>query len=64
VKSLDDFLPEPVITQATLQPSFEDEDIERLVHLIYDVRRDDGFLLRHLAIDGFDSLRKNYPVRR
>jgi len=64
VKSLDDFLPEPVITQATLQPSFEDEDIARLVHLIYDVRRDDGILLRHLAKDGFDSLRKNYPVRR
>jgi len=64
VKSLDDFLPEPVITQATLQSSFECEDIARLVHLIYDVRRDDGILLRHLAKDGFDSLRKNYPVRR
>ena len=34
------------------------------MHLIYDVRRDDGILLRRLESDGFDSLRKNYPIRR
>ena len=44
--------------------SFTEQDIARLVHTIYDVRRDDGILLRHLESDGFDSLRKNYPVRR
>ncbi|MBH0071476.1 4-phosphoerythronate dehydrogenase [Pseudoalteromonas sp. NZS127] len=63
-KSLDEFLPVPAITQATLGQSFNEADIARLVHLIYDVRRDDGILLRDLANNGFDSLRKNYPVRR
>lgn len=63
-KSLADFLPTPAITSITLEPSFTEADIARLVHLIYDVRRDDGILLRNLANDGFDSLRKNYPVRR
>jgi erythronate-4-phosphate dehydrogenase len=63
-KSLDDFLPAPAVNQTTLAPSFSEADIARLVHLIYDVRRDDGILLRSLAKDGFDSLRKNYPVRR
>jgi erythronate-4-phosphate dehydrogenase len=63
-KSLEDFLPKPAISHVTLSPSFNAADIARLVHLTYDVRRDDGILLRHLANDGFDSLRKNYPVRR
>ncbi|MBB1384015.1 4-phosphoerythronate dehydrogenase [Pseudoalteromonas sp. SG45-5] len=63
-KSLDDFLPLPVITNATITQHFNEQDIARLVHLIYDVRRDDGILLRHLENDGFDSLRKNYPIRR
>ncbi len=64
MKSLGDFLPVPAITQATVSSSFTELDIARLVHTIYDVRRDDGILLRHLESDGFDSLRKNYPVRR
>ena len=63
-KSLDDFLPMPAITNATVTQSLSEQDIARLVHLIYDVRRDDGILLRHLEGEGFDSLRKNYPVRR
>ena len=63
-KSLDEFLPVPAITQATLTQSYSEADIARLVHLIYDVRRDDGILLRSLAKEGFDTLRKNYPVRR
>lgn len=63
-KVLDDFLPLPAISNITLAPNFNESDIARLVHLIYDVRRDDGILLRNLAYDGFDSLRKNYPVRR
>jgi len=63
-KSLTDFLPVPAITQVAIAESFTEQDIARLVHTIYDVRRDDGILLRHLESDGFDSLRKNYPVRR
>ncbi|MEL0640825.1 4-phosphoerythronate dehydrogenase [Pseudoalteromonas aliena] len=63
-KSLDDFLPTPAITNTTVTQNLNEQDIARLVHLIYDVRRDDGILLRHLESDGFDSLRKNYPTRR
>ncbi|GAA81211.1 4-phosphoerythronate dehydrogenase [Pseudoalteromonas sp. BSi20495] len=63
-KSLNDFLPTPAITQSVITPNFNEQDVARLVHLIYDVRRDDGILLRHLESDGFDSLRKSYPVRR
>ncbi|ATG57621.1 MULTISPECIES: 4-phosphoerythronate dehydrogenase [Pseudoalteromonas] len=63
-KSLTDFLPVPAITQVAIAESFTEQDIARLVHTIYDVRRDDGILLRHLESYGFDSLRKNYPVRR
>jgi len=63
-KSLSDFLPPAAIGCVTLASSFTEADIARLVHLTYDVRRDDGILLRHLADEGFDSLRKNYPTRR
>ncbi|ODS15588.1 4-phosphoerythronate dehydrogenase [Pseudoalteromonas tetraodonis] len=64
IKSLDDFLPPPAIKKVALGNSFSETDIARLVHLVYDVRRDDGILLRHLTDEGFDSLRKNYPTRR
>ena len=64
LKSLDDFLPEPISHSVTLGETFNQDDIGRLVHLIYDVRRDDGILRSKLASEGFDSLRKNYPPRR
>ena len=32
--------------------------------MVYDVRRDDAIFRQQLSIKGFDSLRKNYPVRR
>ncbi|WP_372761205.1 4-phosphoerythronate dehydrogenase [Pseudoalteromonas sp.] len=63
-KTLDDFLPPPAISQLSVSATFTEADISRLVHLIYDIRRDDGILLANLASDGFDSLRKNYPLRR
>ncbi|MFC3033964.1 4-phosphoerythronate dehydrogenase [Pseudoalteromonas fenneropenaei] len=63
-KALAAFLPEPAVTACQLQATFTDADLGRLVHLIYDVRRDDGLLRSRLAADGFDYLRKNYPVRR
>ncbi|WP_392343368.1 4-phosphoerythronate dehydrogenase [Pseudoalteromonas prydzensis] len=63
-KTLADFLPVPAITHVTLQETFSVADLGQLLHLVYDVRRDDGILRRNLATDGFDSLRKNYPIRR
>ena len=63
-KSLADFLPKPSFTDVLLQDTFSIDDLGQLIHLVYDVRRDDGILRRHLAQQGFDSLRKNYPIRR
>ena len=63
-KQLSDFLPKPVITEVTLQDNFSQDDLGRLVHLVYDLRRDDGILRKSLSEKGFDHLRKSYPVRR
>jgi erythronate-4-phosphate dehydrogenase len=63
-KHLSDFLPKPVITKVTLQDNFTQGDLGRLVHLVYDIRRDDGILRKSLSEKGFDHLRKSYPVRR
>ncbi|KTF13447.1 4-phosphoerythronate dehydrogenase [Pseudoalteromonas sp. H105] len=63
-KSLADFLPQPSFSEVTLRDTFNYSDLGQLIHLVYDVRRDDGILRGHLAEQGFDSLRKNYPVRR
>jgi erythronate-4-phosphate dehydrogenase len=63
-KHLSDFLPKPVITKVTLQDNFTQGDLGRLVHLVYDIRRDDGILRKSLSEKGFDQLRKSYPVRR
>jgi len=63
-KSLADFLPQPSFSEVTLRDTFNYNDLGQLIHLVYDVRRDDGILRRHLANQGFDSLRKNYPIRR
>ncbi|WP_404340556.1 4-phosphoerythronate dehydrogenase [Pseudoalteromonas mariniglutinosa] len=63
-KSLTDFLPKVNVSAASIADNFTNDDVGRLVHLIYDVRRDNGILRRLLASEGFDSLRKNYPPRR
>jgi erythronate-4-phosphate dehydrogenase len=60
----------------TLLPQFEIKGLElanqaldetilkRLVHIVYDVRRDDARFRKDLNSVGFDYLRKNYPSRR
>lgn len=63
-KTLTQFLPKPAVNACTISDEFEQVDLGRLVHLIYDVRRDDGLLRRNISTQGFDYLRKNYPVRR
>lgn len=38
--------------------------LKQLVHLVFDVRRDDRIFRSELAVNGFDWIRKNYPIRR
>ena len=43
---------------------FNEVLLNQLVKMVYDVRRDDAIFRQQLASEGFDNLRKNYPVRR
>ncbi|MDF7681469.1 4-phosphoerythronate dehydrogenase PdxB [Enterobacteriaceae bacterium ESL0689] len=63
--ALETLLPTPAVDGVTLQGELDQAILKRLVHLVYDVRRDDA-LLRNVAgqAGGFDRLRKNYPQRR
>jgi erythronate-4-phosphate dehydrogenase len=38
--------------------------INRVIHMVYDVRRDDALFRQHIFKEGFDWLRKHYPNRR
>jgi len=69
---VEDFLPEPAIPQLRVDPSaYNDEAIlANTVQKIYDIREDDARLRlilqhgRNGRSEYFDSLRKNYPIRR
>lgn len=63
-KTLADFLPIPALTKCQIEQTLTEHDLGRIVHLVYDIRRDDGLLRANLQNQGFDSLRKNYPPRR
>ena len=69
-KRLGDFLPKAVITQFTLQQTFDQNILNKLVKLVYDVRRDDGIFRKKMQSkndklsENFDAIRKNYPTRR
>ncbi|MGG4609063.1 4-phosphoerythronate dehydrogenase PdxB [Providencia sp. Me31A] len=63
--SLSSLLPKPDINELTLNGKLTQSQLKRLVHLVYDVRRDDAKLRRVAGIKGeFDKLRKNYQERR
>lgn len=63
--ALDTLLPAPEFGQITLHGELDQPTLKRLVHLVYDVRRDDAPLRAVAAISGeFDRLRKNYLERR
>ncbi len=62
--TLEHVLPTPSITDITLSDGFTQEAIKALVHLVYDVRRDDALMRLGLNKKGFDALRKSYPMRR
>ncbi|CAH9066757.1 Erythronate-4-phosphate dehydrogenase [Pseudoalteromonas sp. CIP111854] len=63
-KQLEAFLPVPALTKCRTEKTLTEQDLGRLVHLVYDIRRDDGLMRANLTSHGFDSLRKNYPPRR
>ncbi|EOL9020909.1 4-phosphoerythronate dehydrogenase PdxB [Cronobacter dublinensis] len=58
-------LPPPEFGRVTFQGPLDQAALKRLVHLVYDVRRDDAPLRRVAGVPGeFDKLRKNYQERR
>ncbi|WP_090123832.1 4-phosphoerythronate dehydrogenase PdxB [Kosakonia arachidis] len=63
--SLDTLLPAPEFGRITLHGPLDQSTLKRLVHLVYDVRRDDALLRKVAGMPGeFDKLRKNYLERR
>ena len=58
-------LKKPQISEITIDEELNLDIIRRLVHLIYDVRRDSNtFRLNFNGGESFDALRKNYLERR
>ncbi|MDT9587287.1 MAG: 4-phosphoerythronate dehydrogenase PdxB [Candidatus Arsenophonus melophagi] len=63
--NLTDLLPIAEFNEITFQGELTQENLKRLVHLVYDIRRDDAPLRKVAHLVGqFDHLRKNYPERR
>ncbi|XTZ39612.1 4-phosphoerythronate dehydrogenase PdxB [Salmonella enterica] len=63
--ALDSLLPAPEFGRITLHGPLDQPTLKRLIHLVYDVRRDDALLRKVAGIPGeFDKLRKNYLERR
>ncbi|HEI8692284.1 TPA: 4-phosphoerythronate dehydrogenase PdxB [Proteus mirabilis] len=62
---LSTLLPKPSISTISVQGELTQTLLKQLIHLVYDVRRDDAPLRKVAGIKGeFDKLRKFYPVRR
>jgi len=61
---LANFLPSASIPVVEINQDFSQILLNQLVKMVYDVRRDDAIFRQQLSVQGFDSLRKNYPVRR
>jgi len=57
-------LPKASISAITINEKIDLSLVNKLVKIVYDVRREDGIFRQQLVSEGFDSLRKNYPVRR
>ena len=63
--SLSTLLPAPEFGRITLHGPLDQSALKRLIHLVYDVRRDDALLRKVAGVPGeFDKLRKNYLERR
>ena len=58
-------LPAPEVRELTPGQPADQGLIKQLVHLIYDVRRDDARFRNRIGVPGsFDGQRKDYPERR
>ncbi|UCQ12287.1 4-phosphoerythronate dehydrogenase PdxB [Edwardsiella tarda] len=63
--ALAELLPPPPVAEVRIQGALDQAMLKRLMHLVYDVRRDDAPLRRVAGQEGaFDRLRKHYPARR
>ncbi len=62
--ALDTLLPAPEFGHITPHGPLDQATLKRLVHLVYDVRRDDALLRSGGDPGEFDKLRKNYVERR
>ncbi len=63
--ALETLLPLADFPPVDLHGPLDQATLKRLVHLVYDVRRDDALLRKVAALPGeFDRLRKNYQQRR
>ncbi|WP_410014182.1 4-phosphoerythronate dehydrogenase PdxB [Sodalis sp. RH24] len=62
---LGELLPRPSVERVRLHGGLDEAMLRQLVHLVYDVRRDDASLRRVAAMPGeFDRLRRQYHDRR
>jgi len=57
-------LPMANISRIELNQEFNEIVLNQLVKMVYDIRRDDAIFRQQLSSQGFDTLRKNYPIRR
>jgi erythronate-4-phosphate dehydrogenase len=64
VCQLNTLLPSASISCVELNQKFNEIVLNQLVKMVYDVRRDDAIFRQQLSSQGFDALRKNYPIRR
>jgi len=64
VCQLKTLLPAASISSVELNQEFNEIVLNQLVKMVYDVRRDDAIFRQQLSSQGFDALRKNYPIRR
>jgi len=64
VCQLKTLLPTANISCVELNQEFNEIVLNQLVKMVYDVRRDDAIFRQQLSSQGFDALRKNYPIRR
>ncbi len=62
--SLIDFLPPAVIGEVEIKQDFDENLLNPLTKMVYDVRRDDGIFRQQINVQGFDHIRKTYPARR
>ena len=64
-QDLQSLLPAPEVRELTPGQPADQGLIKQLVHLIYDVRRDDARFRNRIGLSGsFDGQRKDYPERR